>query len=358
MPRSPNFQGSDKSAGAIGPASPPANTPKSASRKVPADRTPAKKTAAIVKNSSSKKSGKEYTTSCTPSKTPGKKGLTLDNTQCELCAKKDDGDKMLLCDKCGRGYHMFCLKPQLKGIPAGNWYCGDCIKRSKASSAKKDTSKRASTGTKKKSLRPLATAYEVATDSDDGDLFTVKKQKEPSAEVNMGKELLSTDTPAAPSSRKRRSPSSTSKTKTDAAAASKSSSTIAAEHSMASETAKPTSKKMAKQSEKQRVKEEEDDNLADFKKGAKNHTRKSVEPSAEKSQEKKKKKRSSSVCKDFKAMLGEMTALCDTAQNASQDEAESEDEDDEAGFLSAALRAHEASQQSASCTVHALHSSH
>ena len=33
---------------------------------------------------------------------------------------------MLLCDKCDTGYHTFCLKPPLKRIPEGEWYCPKC----------------------------------------------------------------------------------------------------------------------------------------------------------------------------------------------------------------------------------------
>ena len=33
---------------------------------------------------------------------------------------------MLLCDGCDRGFHMGCLKPALKKVPTGNWFCHDC----------------------------------------------------------------------------------------------------------------------------------------------------------------------------------------------------------------------------------------
>lgn len=38
------------------------------------------------------------------------------NARCRLCKKKGDADKMLLCDGCDRGHHMFCLRPVLKVI--------------------------------------------------------------------------------------------------------------------------------------------------------------------------------------------------------------------------------------------------
>lgn len=33
---------------------------------------------------------------------------------------------MLLCDGCDRGFHMSCLKPPLKNVPKGDWFCKDC----------------------------------------------------------------------------------------------------------------------------------------------------------------------------------------------------------------------------------------
>ena len=36
------------------------------------------------------------------------------NARCRTCRRKGQEDKMLLCDGCDRGYHMFCLKPEVK----------------------------------------------------------------------------------------------------------------------------------------------------------------------------------------------------------------------------------------------------
>ncbi len=48
------------------------------------------------------------------------------NARCRLCRKKGDAEKMLLCDKCDRGHHIYCLRPQLKSIPDGQWFCPEC----------------------------------------------------------------------------------------------------------------------------------------------------------------------------------------------------------------------------------------
>lgn len=38
---------------------------------------------------------------------------------CEVCAIPGDDDKLLLCDKCDKGYHTFCLSPPLYELPTG-----------------------------------------------------------------------------------------------------------------------------------------------------------------------------------------------------------------------------------------------
>ncbi|XP_014676172.1 PREDICTED: bromodomain adjacent to zinc finger domain protein 1A-like [Priapulus caudatus] len=48
------------------------------------------------------------------------------NARCRLCRRKSDPDKMLLCDRCDRGHHMYCLKPKVKAIPTGEWFCPEC----------------------------------------------------------------------------------------------------------------------------------------------------------------------------------------------------------------------------------------
>ncbi|KAI9000697.1 PLU-1-like protein-domain-containing protein [Trametes punicea] len=46
---------------------------------------------------------------------------------CEICLKKDQGEKMLICDGCDCGFHMFCLDPPLANIPRGQWFCHTCL---------------------------------------------------------------------------------------------------------------------------------------------------------------------------------------------------------------------------------------
>ncbi|KAL5283319.1 BAZ1A family protein [Megaselia abdita] len=49
------------------------------------------------------------------------------NTSCSVCRRKSDPEKLLLCDECNAGTHMFCMKPKLKAVPEGNWFCDKCV---------------------------------------------------------------------------------------------------------------------------------------------------------------------------------------------------------------------------------------
>ncbi|CAG9863845.1 unnamed protein product [Phyllotreta striolata] len=49
-----------------------------------------------------------------------------DLTACEVCGLTNQEDRMLLCDNCDAGYHMFCLTPPLDVIPDGAWFCDEC----------------------------------------------------------------------------------------------------------------------------------------------------------------------------------------------------------------------------------------
>ncbi|CAA7399812.1 unnamed protein product [Spirodela intermedia] len=47
---------------------------------------------------------------------------------CEECGSGHAGEVLLLCDKCDRGFHTFCLRPILASVPNGAWFCPSCSK--------------------------------------------------------------------------------------------------------------------------------------------------------------------------------------------------------------------------------------
>eukprot|EP00250_Pteridium_aquilinum_P019210 c24343_g1_i1 orf=340-6093(+) len=52
---------------------------------------------------------------------------------CEQCQSGAHEQSMLLCDRCDRGWHLYCLTPPLSSVPPGNWYCFDCLTSEKES---------------------------------------------------------------------------------------------------------------------------------------------------------------------------------------------------------------------------------
>ena len=49
---------------------------------------------------------------------------------CTGCGIDCDPDKTLLCDSCEAEWHIYCLKPKLKALPEGDWFCPSCRERS------------------------------------------------------------------------------------------------------------------------------------------------------------------------------------------------------------------------------------
>ena len=61
-------------------------------------------------------------------------------TKCRVCRRKAN-DEMILCDKCNRGYHIYCLKPPIASIDdiEGDWFCCTCDPRPKTVPLRKNS---------------------------------------------------------------------------------------------------------------------------------------------------------------------------------------------------------------------------
>lgn len=46
--------------------------------------------------------------------------------KCQGCRMVGQPEKLLFCDLCNMSFHTYCLKPQVKAIPEGDWYCKEC----------------------------------------------------------------------------------------------------------------------------------------------------------------------------------------------------------------------------------------
>jgi PHD-finger len=53
--------------------------------------------------------------------------MNIHELVCELCGGGHREDKIILCDRCDRGCHLFCLHPPLMAVPNGEWVCPLCI---------------------------------------------------------------------------------------------------------------------------------------------------------------------------------------------------------------------------------------
>jgi [histone H3]-trimethyl-L-lysine4 demethylase len=53
----------------------------------------------------------------------------IDTLLCEICAAGHCEDKIILCDRCDKGFHLFCLSPPLDDVPEGDWICPLCNTR-------------------------------------------------------------------------------------------------------------------------------------------------------------------------------------------------------------------------------------
>lgn len=67
----------------------------------------------------------------------------LGTLNCKTCRKATDDNLILVCDRCERGAHMYCLAEPLKEIPEGEWFCDECAStatpRSSATSQSKQS---------------------------------------------------------------------------------------------------------------------------------------------------------------------------------------------------------------------------
>jgi hypothetical protein len=56
-----------------------------------------------------------------------------DELACQVCLDTTAGERMLLCDGCEKGFHIFCVEPKLNAVPTGDWFCTRCAPNSSVS---------------------------------------------------------------------------------------------------------------------------------------------------------------------------------------------------------------------------------
>lgn len=60
---------------------------------------------------------------------------------CRVCFGKHKASSIILCDRCDDEYHVTCLSPPLKKVPAKQWFCPNCVKQASPSASKLKSSR-------------------------------------------------------------------------------------------------------------------------------------------------------------------------------------------------------------------------
>ncbi|POS87808.1 hypothetical protein EPUL_000269 [Erysiphe pulchra] len=63
----------------------------------------------------------------TPPRIPGGQGSSNSSERCEHCGKNENIDKILICESCEHGYHVYCLDRQVTHKPDYDWHCPRCL---------------------------------------------------------------------------------------------------------------------------------------------------------------------------------------------------------------------------------------
>jgi hypothetical protein len=76
---------------------------------------------------------KDHVHNCAPCHLPNVHGIVYPSLamiqvglKCMLCGSKGGTTRMLVCDRCSRGWHMACMTPPMDVVPAGQWVCPRC----------------------------------------------------------------------------------------------------------------------------------------------------------------------------------------------------------------------------------------
>jgi [histone H3]-trimethyl-L-lysine4 demethylase len=76
-----------------------------------------------------KKASKRKKTQAVQGKDGSRIPVNIDTLLCEICSAGHHEDKIILCDRCDKGFHLFCLSPPLDDVPEGDWICPLCVQR-------------------------------------------------------------------------------------------------------------------------------------------------------------------------------------------------------------------------------------
>ncbi|XP_018646310.1 zinc finger protein, putative [Schistosoma mansoni] len=92
---------------------------------------------------------------------------SVEDARCRICRRKTDDDNLLLCDGCNLAFHLYCLRPPLKRVPTGDWFCPTCGPASRALEKRKREERLARSARRRK--RALSSDDEEQLNSDNNE---------------------------------------------------------------------------------------------------------------------------------------------------------------------------------------------
>ncbi|KAL6084872.1 hypothetical protein STEG23_019646, partial [Scotinomys teguina] len=111
------------------------------------------------------------------------------NARCKICRKKGDAENMVLCDGCDRGHHTYCVRPKLKTVPEGDWFCPEC--RPKQRSRRLSSRQRPSLESDEEMEESMEDDDEVDDDDEEGQSEEEEYEVEQDEEYSEEEEELS-----------------------------------------------------------------------------------------------------------------------------------------------------------------------
>ncbi|KAM3917997.1 bromodomain adjacent to zinc finger domain protein 1A [Leptodactylus fuscus] len=109
---------------------------------------------------------------------------SIRNARCKVCRKKGDNENMILCDGCERGHHIFCVRPKLKFIPDGDWFCPECKPRERT---RRPNRRRPSVDSDEEEEEDLLEEDDVEAQSENEDYEEAAMSEEESPPAKKGK---------------------------------------------------------------------------------------------------------------------------------------------------------------------------
>mmetsp|Transcript_49879 Transcript_49879/g.92912 ORF Transcript_49879/g.92912 Transcript_49879/m.92912 type:complete len:86 (+) Transcript_49879:661-918(+) len=62
---------------------------------------------------------------------------SVNNIACQVCKRTDQENVLVICGNqdgsqgCERAYHIHCMNPPIPSVPDDNWFCPECLEKSR-----------------------------------------------------------------------------------------------------------------------------------------------------------------------------------------------------------------------------------